>query len=159
MKTMNCVLGVVLATLFGTVASAWAQERAQADVLIQSVNVKEFNSGVYPNVTTLLSAEVAVYNYNDDGAANVMLTVLLPVEVRLVSASPNCAAIPTLSGAYDAAVQCHMGTFGVGQSKKIQITTTLPRLSVVKKTFGAFAWGLISDPQPGNNYLEGTVTP
>ncbi len=69
------------------------------------------------------------------------------------------SAIPTSSGAWHSSVQCHLGTLNVGDSKTIRITTTLPRLANVAKTFGAFAWSLTPDPQPGNNYGEVTVTP
>ena len=158
MKTLSRMFGLVCAAILWLTGAALAQERAQADVRVQAVNATQFFSYT-PTPGTYLNCDVTVYSDNDDAAGNVMLTVLLPVEVRVTSVSPGCAAIPTSSGAYHAVVQCHLGTLNIGQSRAARITTTLPRLSVVTKTFGAFAWSLPPDPQPSNNYRETTVTP
>jgi hypothetical protein len=41
----------------------------------------------------------------------------------------------------------------------VRIITSLPGLTTAPKTFEAFAWSRKSDPAPGNNYREATVTP
>lgn len=157
-KTLNHLLQISIVTMFLMTGTAWAQAREQADVRIQSVNATQIFSMV-PAPGQYLSCDVTVYSDNDDSAYNVMLNVLLPVEVRVISATAGCAAIPTSTGAYHGSVQCHLGTLNVGQSRTIRIVTTLPRLAVVSKTFGAFAWSLTPDPKPSNNYGEFTVTP
>lgn len=158
MKTLDRRLGLVFTVMLLIPGAALAQARSQADVRIQSINATQFFS-FFPTPDTFLNCDVTVYSDHDDSAVNVVLNVLLPVEVRVTSVPSGCAAIPTSSGAYHSAVQCHLGTLNVGQSKAVRITTTLPRLSVVAKTFGAFAWSLTPDPQPSNNYREDTVTP
>jgi hypothetical protein len=157
-KTLNHLMGAAILALLLTVGAALAQERNQADVQIQSITATQSFS-VFPALGQHLSCDVAVFSFNDDSATNVVLNVILPVEVTVLSAPTGCAAIPTSNGSWHSSVQCHLGTLNVGVSKTIRITTTLPRLPVVAKTFGAFAFSLTPDPRPGNNYGEVTVTP
>jgi len=145
-------------TAFLLTGAAWAQEREQADVRIQSITANQTFS-LFPILAQYLNCDVIIYSDNDDSAGNVLLNILLPVEVRVISAPTGCAAVPSTSGNYHASVQCHLGTLNVGQSRAVHIVTTLPRLPVVAKTFGAFAWSTTPDPRPGNNFGEVTVTP
>jgi hypothetical protein len=159
-KILNQMMGAaVLATLL-IAGTALAQERAQADVQIQSIAATQ-GFGPFPSLSQRLTCDVTVYSFHDDSAANVVLNVLLPVEVTVISVPTACAAIPSnaSNGQWHGSVQCHLGTFDVGDSKTIRIITTLPRLPNVAKTFSAFAWSMTPDPQLGNNYRETTATP
>jgi uncharacterized protein DUF11 len=158
MKILNHLMGAAILAALMTVSTAMAQERNQADVQIQKINATQLMAP-FPALGQYLNCDVTVYNFNDDSAGNVILNVLLPVEVIVISAPTGCAAIPTNSGSWHGSVQCNLGTLNVGDSKAIRITTTLPRLSNVAKTFGAFAWSLTPDPRPHNNYGEVTATP
>jgi hypothetical protein len=159
-KILNHLMGAaILATLL-TTGTALAQERSQADVQIQSITATQ-GFAPFPSLSQRLTCDVTVYSFHDDSAGNVVLNVLLPVEVTVLSVPIGCAAIPSNSsnGEWHGSVQCHLGTFGVGDSKTIRIITTLPRLSNVAKTFSAFAWSTTPDPQLSNNYRETTATP
>jgi hypothetical protein len=158
MKTLSYLMrGAIVAALL-TTGSALAQARNQADVQIQSITANQsFN--LFPAAGQRLNCDVTVFSFNDDTAYNVILKVILPVEVTVLSVPTNCAAIPTTGGSWHGSVQCHLGTLDVNDSRTIRIVTTLPRLPVVAKTFGAFAWSTTPDPRPGNNYGEVTVTP
>jgi len=159
-KILNRLMGTAILAILLTGGTALAQERSQADVQIQSITATQsFN--LFPSLSQRLTCDVTVYSFHDDSATNVVLNVLLPVEVTVLSVPTGCAAIPSNSsnGEWHGSVQCHLGTLQVGESKTIRIITTLPRLPNVAKTFGAFAWSLTPDPQPGNNYGETTVTP
>jgi len=156
MKILNCVSIAVLAVLLLSAGTAFAQARSQADVQIQSIRAATVPP-VAPSTTPYLYADVTVYSYWDDAARNVVLTVLLPVEVNVLQVSSGCAPIQTANGAWHSAVQCNLGNLQVGQSSTVRISTTLPRISTVRKTFGAFAWSLTPDPAPSNNYGEATA--
>jgi Domain of unknown function DUF11 len=156
-KTFNQLMGAAILALL-TVGTAFAQARNQADVQIQSITATQSFS-LFPALGQRLNCDVTVFSFNDDTAHNVTLNVILPVEVTVLSVPTGCAAIPTVSGSWHSSVQCNLGTLNVGDSKTIRIATTLPRLSVVAKTFGAFSWSATPDPKPGNNYGEVTVTP
>jgi Domain of unknown function DUF11 len=158
MKILNHLMGAAILAALLTAGAAFAQERNQADVQIQSITATQ-SLILFPALSQRLNCDVTVFSFNDDSATNVVLNVILPVEVTVIGASTGCAAIPTSNGSWHSSVQCHLGTLNVGDSKTIHITTTLPRLPVVAKTFGAFAWSLTPDPRPGNNYGEFTVTP
>jgi len=157
-KTLSHLMGVAILALLLTVGTALAQARNQADVQIQSITATQSFS-LFPVLGQRLNCDVTVFSFNDDTAHNVTLNVILPVEVTVLSVPTGCAAIPTASGSWHSSVQCNLGTLNVGDSKTIRIATTLPRLPVVAKTFGAFAWSATPDPRPGNNYGEITVTP
>ncbi|MGH9768829.1 MAG: hypothetical protein ACREAB_15465 [Blastocatellia bacterium] len=156
MKILNQLMGAAVLAALLTAGTALAQARNQADVQIQSINaIQAFN--LFPALGQHLRCDITVYSFHDDSATNTVLNVLLPVEVTVISVPTGCSAIPTSNGQWHGSVQCHLGTLQVGDSKTIRITTTLPRLANVVKTFGAFAWSLTPDPQPGNNYGEVTV--
>jgi uncharacterized protein DUF11 len=158
MKKLSYLMGTAILASLLTAGAALAQERNQADVQIQSINATQALNP-FPVLGQRLICDVTVFSFNDDTAYNVMLNVILPVEVTVSGVPTGCAAIPTNNGSWHSSVQCHLGTLNVGDSKTIRITTTLPRLPVVAKTFGAFAWSTTPDPRPGNNYGEVTVTP
>ena len=158
MKILNQMMGAAILAALLTAGTALAQARNQADVQIQSINAAQSFS-LFPPVGQHLNCDVTVFSFNDDTAYNITLNVILPVEVTVLSASSGCAAIPTTSGSWHGSVQCHLGTLNVSDSKTIRITTTMPRLPVIAKTFGAFAWSTTPDPKPGNNFGEVTVTP
>jgi len=159
-KILSHLMGAAILTALLTTGSALAQERAQADVQIQSITATQGFSP-FPSLSQRLTCDVTVYSFHDDSATNVMLNVLLPVEVTVLSLPTGCAAIPSnaSNGIWHGSVQCHLGTFNVGDSKTIRIITTLPRLPNVAKTFSAFAWSMTPDPQLSNNYRETTATP
>ncbi len=157
-KILNQMMGAAILSVLLTAGAALAQARNQADVQIQSITANQ-SLNLFPVLGQRLNCDVTVFSFNDDTAHNVMLNVILPVEVTVLSVPTGCAAIPTTSGSWHSSVQCHLGTFNVGDSKTIRIATTLPRLPNVAKTFGAFAWSTTPDPRPGNNYGEVTVTP
>ncbi len=156
MKIFNNLMGPAVLVILLTTGSALAQARNQADVQIQKISGAQVTAP-FPVLSQYLTCDVTVYSFNDDSATNVTLNVLLPVEVTVISATTGCAAIPTSNGSWHGSVQCHLGTLQVGESKTIRITTTLPRLPNVAKTFGAFSWSLTPDPRPGNNYGEVTL--
>jgi hypothetical protein len=158
MKILNHLMGAAVLSALLTTCTALAQARNQADVQIQSISATQALN-LFPFLGQRLNCDVTVFSFNDDTAHNVMLNVILPVEVTVLSVPTGCAAISTVSGSWHSSVQCHLGTLNVGDSKTIRISTTLPQLPVVAKTFGAFAWSLTPDPRPGNNYGEVTVTP
>jgi hypothetical protein len=157
-KILSYLVGAGILALLLTTGTALAQARNQADVQIQSITANQ-SINLFPVPGQRLNCDVTVFSFNDDTAHNVILNVILPVEVTVLSVPTGCAAIPTTSGSWHSSVQCHLGTFNVGDSKTIRISTTLPRLPVVAKTFGAFAWSTTPDPRPTNNYGEVTVTP
>ncbi|MCI0392453.1 MAG: DUF11 domain-containing protein [Acidobacteria bacterium] len=156
MKILNQLMGAAILTALLTAGTAMAQARNQADLQIQSITAAQALNP-FPVPGQRLICDVTVFSFNDDTAYNVTLNVILPVEVTVISVPTGCAAIQTNSGSWHSSVQCHLGTFDVGDSKTIRIITTLPRLPIVAKTFGAFAWSLTPDPRPGNNYGEVTV--
>ena len=157
-KILSQMMGAAILAALLTAGTVLAQARNQADVQIQSITATQ-SLNLFPFLDQRLNCDVTVFSFNDDSATNVVLNVILPVEVTVLSASTGCAAIPTSNGSWHSSVQCHLGTLNVGVSKTIRISTTRPRLPVVAKTFGAFAWSLTPDPRPGNNYGEVTVTP
>jgi Domain of unknown function DUF11 len=158
MKILNHMMGAAILAALLTTGAALAQARNQADVQIQSITANQ-SLNLFPVPGQRLNCDVTVFSFHDDAAHNVVLNVLLPVEVTVISVPTGCAAIPTSNGQWHGSVQCHLGTFQIGDSKTIRIATTLPRLPNVAKTFGAFVRSLTPDPQPGNNYGEVTVTP
>jgi hypothetical protein len=158
MKILNQLMGAAILAVLPLTGTVLAQARNQADVQIQSITANQ-SINLFPVPGQRLNCDVTVFSFNDDTAYNVILNVILPVEVTVLSVPTGCAAIPTTSGSWHSSVQCQLGTLNVGDSKTIRIATTLPRLSFVAKTFGAFAWSATPDPRPGNNYGEVTVTP
>src|SRR5262245_51714084 len=120
MKIFNQLMGAATLAALLTAGTALAQERAQADVQIQSITATQ-GFGPFPSLSQRLTCDVTVYSFHDDSAANVMLNVLLPVEVTVLSLPTGCAAIPSnaSNGIWHGSVQCHLGTFHVGDRKSV----------------------------------------
>lgn len=148
------MLGAVLGTLLlaGPVRS---QARWQADMRIQSVTVVESRGPAADRTGGRLTATVVVYSANDDDAQNPTLIVFLPVGVRFLGSSAGCVASVT-SSTTQATATCRLTTMAVGATRTVSVTTTVPPSGFSKK-FGAFVWSLTPDPDPANNYGEGTA--
>ena len=141
--------------IFLTAGAAWAQERPQADVQVRSVSVTRSPSKAGK---PQLVCEVVVYSYHDDDAGNATMRILLPVGVHVISLSAGCKSSTTIP--FDGSqgfVTCNLGDIAVGVSKNVRVVTTLPIYPDVHNTFGAFVWSNTPDPDPHNNYGEGTA--
>lgn len=148
------MIGLVLLAVLLAPGAALPQERSQADIQVQSVTVRE-GTGRTGDVGRQLMATVVVYSFHDDDAQSATVVILLPVGVRFLGASAGCSA-SVVSAPTQAIVTCRLGNLAVGATRTVQVTTTLPPSGVPKK-FGAFVWSLSPDPNPVNNYGEGTA--
>ncbi len=122
-----------------------------------SAPVRVIRGGEKPRNEILLVCEVVVYSCCDNSAGQAQLRILLPLGVHAVTMSPGCIASITIP--FDGSqgfVTCELGDIAVGASKQIRVFTTLPLYPGVHNTFGAFAWSNTPDPDPHNNYGEGT---
>jgi len=148
------MLAAVLGTLL-LAGPAQPQARWQADIRIQSVTVVESRAPAADPTRARLTATVVVQSANDDDARTPILVVLLPVGVRSVSA-PTACEVSTPASSTQATVTCALTTMTVGATRTISVSTTVPP-SGVPKRFGAFVWSQTPDPNPANNYGEGTA--
>jgi hypothetical protein len=127
--------------------------RWQADIQIRSVAVRAVTLAV-DNVQ--LTATITVYNTNDDDARIATLQVLLPVGVRFLSSDSGClAGAQSGSDGTHGLVICRLGDLGVGTTRTVHVTTT--GASAASRTFGAFVFSNTPDPNPANNYGQGSA--
>lgn len=146
-RTMNLVALVLTLLLLCSVAAA--QARSQADVLVRSLAVTE--------AAGKLTFKFEVFSFHDDGARNTTVRVLLPVGVKFLSSATGCTpSTPVPDGTHSLAT-CDIGPLAVGESRSVQVVTTVPSIPTIRKTFGAFAWSETPDPRPRNNYGEATA--
>lgn len=163
---MKTRLGIILMTALCAASSAWAQERSQADLQIRSVSVtqvRDRGARGDPGTGGKLVCQVTLYSDQDDDAQTPTVRILFPVGVRFISSTTACTPNPAPADATHAFAVCNVATMAVGASATVGVTTTVPPSFITNKTFGAFAWSLSPDPNPGNNYKEGApltvVTP
>lgn len=148
-------LGITLMTVLCAASTAWSQERSQADLQIRSVNVRQTRSPVLDKTRGTLVCQVTLYNEHDDAAQSPTVRILFPVGVRFVSSTTGCTPNPAPADATHAFAVCNVATMGVGDSRTVEVTTTVPPSFITDKTFGAFTWSLSPDPNPANNYKQG----
>jgi hypothetical protein len=154
MNTITRTIGAAFITLFAVTGVAFGQARAQADVQVRSMSVTESAGN--------LKVSIEVFSRHDDTARNTTLRILLPVGVRFVSSATGCEARPaTAADGTQSIATCEVGDLrhlgGRGESKTMELLTTVPRIATIRKTFGAFAWSDTPDPLPRNNYREATA--
>jgi hypothetical protein len=148
---MKKKIGMIIVAVLCIPSSAWSQERWQADLQIRSVRVTQIRD----RTGGKLSCEVTLYNENDDDAQRPTVRILFPVGVRFVSSTTGCTPNPAAADATHAFAVCNLTNMAVGETRTVEVTTTLPPSFIPNKTFGAFAWSLSPDPNPANNYKEG----
>jgi hypothetical protein len=148
MNYLTRPLGAVLIALLAS-GALLAQERSQADVQVRSMAVVEAAGN--------LTCKFEVFSFNDDDARNTTVRVLFPVAVKFVSSATGCVSSPAMPDGTNAFAICDIGRLRVGESRTVQIVTTVPRIPRISKTFGAFAWSETPDPRPRNNYGEATA--
>lgn len=133
------------------VVSGQAQEVPSADVSVQSINVTDEGKR--------LVGRIRIHNEHDDDAQKTSLIVLLPFQTKVLALSPGCNAVPSPSpfaGGVQGFVRCNLGAMAVGETKTVQITTTKPPPDR-PKSFAAFVWNVVPDPNMSNNFREGTA--
>lgn len=133
----------------------------------QSVEAREFISAdvkvaniitAIDHTAATLTCTVTIHNDNDDDAQLVKLLVLLPLEVKVRSASVIPARHWTLCEAPvgeqggGGHVMCDLGGMGVGEIATVTIVTTAPAYDILHKSCGAFVWSKVPDPDRSNNY-------
>jgi len=146
---MKKIIVAVFLTILSASAVVTAQERSQADVQVRSMTVSE--------ATGKLTLKFEVFSFNDDDARNTTARVLFPVDVKVLSSATGCTASPPMPNGTQAFAVCSVGRLHVGESRTVQVVTTIPSIATIRKTFGAFAWSETPDPRPGNNYGEATA--
>lgn len=152
---------------------AMAQARAQADVSISSVTIGsapaikrpltrpaslpanpampvEYSA---PPADSILRCIITVHNENDDDANLVMMTVVVPVEVAVVSKPANATVIKSTGGssAYAGYLVFNLGNMAVGQNITVEFTFTKSKYG---NKVGAYAYSGTPDPNPANNYKD-----
>jgi|SoiMethySBSTD1v2_1073268.scaffolds.fasta_scaffold54852_5 hypothetical protein len=140
---------VVLLTILAAAAVVTGQARSQADVQVRSMTVSEAAGN--------LTLKFEVFSFNDDDARNTTARVLFPVNVKFLSSATGCTASPPVPDGTHSFAVCNIGRLRVGESRTVQVVTTIPSIATIRKTFGAFAWSETPDPRPGNNYGEATA--
>ena len=145
MKSTTNILGVLTILLFVS-SVGLGQARPQADVQVRSLAVSES--------TGKLTFKFEIFNINDDSARNTTLRVLFPVNVKFLSSATGCTASAAVRDGTHAFAICDVGTLRVGESRTVQVVTTVPTIPRIRKAFGAFAWSETPDPLPANNYGE-----
>ena len=132
-----------------SVTNVLAQARSQADVQVRSMTAAR--------VGDTLVCKFEVFSFHDDDAVNTTARVLLPVGTKFLSSATACVGSTAVRDGTQAFATCDIGRLGVGESKTVQVVTTLPHIATIRKTFGAFAWSETPDPRPRNNYGEATA--
>src|SRR5439155_9782705 len=151
-----------------------AQARAQADVSVSAVTIAVPPSFKRPiNHQAVLSADpgtpteltsarqdsvllcsITIHNENDDDANQVMVTVVVPVEVNVVSKPANATVYRSSGGssAFAGYVIFNLGNMAVGQNITVQFSFTKSKYG---NKVGAYAYSGTPDPNPANNYKDG----
>jgi len=148
MKRITYSFGAVLITLLFLSGSALAQG-SEADVQVRTMAVTE--------AAARLTVKFQVFSFNDDDAVNTRALVLFPVGVKFVSSATGCLPSPPMDDGTQGFATCNIGRLGVGESRTVQIVTTVPAIVTIRKTFSAFAWSETSDLLKTNNYREATA--
>jgi uncharacterized protein DUF11 len=149
MKRITYSFGAVLITLLFLSGSALAQEGSEADVQVRTMAVTE--------AAGRLTVKFEVFSFNDDDARNTKALVLFPVGVKFVSSATRCGPSPAMDDGTQGFATCNVGTLGVGESRTMQIVTTVPAIATIRKTFSVFAWSQTPDLLKTNNYREATA--
>ena len=150
-----------------------AQERAQADVSIITVTLtpaptikKPVTRPVNlpanpatpveyspPPADSILRCIITVHNENDDDANQVVMTVVVPVEVSVVSKPANATVYKSAGGSSPFAgyLVFSLGNMTVGQNITVEFTFTKSKYG---NKVGAYAYSASPDPNPANNYKD-----
>ena len=159
MKKLFLSLTCILAALVLS-----AQERWQADVSVTSVTLADASNlrtpppKTYTGATPLpnIKCSITVHNENDDDAWNTMLTVMLPVEVSVVNMPSNATLDKSVTSTQHFAgyITFNIGHIAVEQNVTVEFTFTKSKYT---NKVGAFAFSDSPDPNPANNYKDGTL--
>ncbi len=158
---MKQILLLVTCMIFAAALSA--QERWQADVNITSITLADASNlrtpppKNYTGATPLpnIKCSITVHNENDDDAWNTMLTVVLPVEVSVVSIPSNATLDKSVTSTQHFAgnITFNLGHIAVGQNVTVDFVFTKSKYT---NKVGAFAYSDSPDPNPANNYKDAT---
>lgn len=157
-------------------AICFAQERAQADVSITSVTLKDAasNTAIISNqpstnitagpgsqrtkvaktepLSQELKCSITVHSYHDDDAYPTTLIVLLPVEVTVSSYPANATLHKSSSNStFVGYISFDLGQMSVGQNITVEFTFAKSKYG---NKVGAYAYSGTPDPNPTNNYKE-----
>jgi hypothetical protein len=143
---------------------------ARAQLATADLEVLGVKGGV---VDKTYVCEVFIRNFNDDGAADVGLIVLLPNEVTVRSVPPECTPAAPVGSNWNGFVTCKLGDLPPEQTCKANRERGFPeaecerrsRRSVTVKTSlppaqgasgcAAFVWSRTGDHNKKSNFMTG----
>jgi hypothetical protein len=162
--TIIITAGIVLSMS----SSIAAQERAQADIKISALtltqpvkkntarldNPQPVSNPPKPEEADPVQCSITVHNDNDGEAHQAMLTVVMPVEVAVISHPTNATVVKFGSTPYTGYLVFNLGNIKVGQSITVQFSFSKSKYN---NKVGAFAYSSSPDPNPTNNFKDASL--
>jgi hypothetical protein len=128
------------------VGPASAVEYMSADVLVQDIAASMAADSFTCAATVLTNGG------GDDSARAVTLVVVLPLEVKVLDLSPNCAPVDIAggTGTWTSHVICKWASLDRHRPQSVKIITTKSR-HPRSRSCGGLVWNSVPDPNPANN--------
>jgi hypothetical protein len=153
---ITTMLVVALGLMF---SSAYAQISTADPSIDSTMSVSQSGN------TLLNFTQVTATGAGNNSSPNTVLTVLLPVNVKVTQisfsdASTTCviSSFPVQGVLVDSSVRCNLGIVQRFSSKSVKISTTLPP-PLFPKTFAAFVINDAPDRDTTNNFRTATPIP